>query len=33
VMKENGDMDYYNKSRPPFNTYVQILQRFGRDKE
>jgi tetratricopeptide (TPR) repeat protein len=33
VMKEHGDMDYYNKSRPPFNTYVQILQRFGRDKE
>ncbi|UQD55216.1 DUF2723 domain-containing protein [Flavobacterium sp. K5-23] len=33
VMKESGDMDYYNKNRVPFNTYVQILERFGRDKE
>lgn len=33
VMKESGDLDFYNKNKVPFNTYITIFERFGRDKE
>jgi hypothetical protein len=33
VMKENGDIPFYNKNRPPFNTYVKMFARFGREIE
>ena len=33
VMKENGDLNFYNKNRIIFNTYIQMFERFGRDKE
>ena len=33
VMKENGDMDFYNKNKITFNTYIKMFERFGRDKE
>jgi MFS family permease len=33
VMKESGDTSLYNKSRPAFNTYVKIFERFGRERE
>lgn len=33
VMKESGDIAFYNKSKIPFNTYVNIFERFGREKE
>ena len=33
VMKESGDIEYYNKNRPTFNTYIKMFSRFGRDKE
>ncbi|WP_338647177.1 DUF2723 domain-containing protein [Flavobacterium sp. KS-LB2] len=33
VMKENGDLDFYNKNRIIFNTYIKMFDRFGRDKE
>ena len=33
VMKESGDMDFYNKNRITFNTYVKMFERFGREKE
>ena len=33
VMKESGDIQLYNKSRPVFNTYIKMFERFGRDRE
>ncbi|TDD96555.1 glycosyltransferase family 117 protein [Flavobacterium cellulosilyticum] len=33
VMKESGDVSFYNKSRTPFNTYIKVFEIFGRDKE
>jgi hypothetical protein len=33
VMKESGDLDFYNKNKVQFNTYVTIFERFGREKE
>jgi hypothetical protein len=33
VMKESGDMDFYNKNRITFNTYVKMFERFEREKE
>jgi Protein of unknown function (DUF2723) len=33
VMKESGDVQLYNQSRPAFNTYIKMFDRFGRDRE
>ncbi|MBP2284036.1 hypothetical protein H4V97_002354 [Flavobacterium sp. CG_23.5] len=33
VMKESGDIPFYNKNRSTFNTYIRIFERFGREKE
>ena len=33
VMKESGDITLYNESRPGFNTYIKMFERFGRDRE
>ena len=33
VMKESGDVQMYNQSRPAFNTYIKMFERFGRDRE
>ena len=33
VMKDRGDIEFYNKNRPVFNTYNKLFERFGRDKE
>jgi len=33
VMKESGDVKLYNESRPAFNTYIKMFERFGRDRE
>lgn len=33
VMKENGDVDFYNKHKITFNTYIKMFERFERDKE
>ncbi len=33
VMKESGDLQLYNKSRPGFNTYIKMFDRFERDRE
>ena len=33
VMKESGDIPFYNKNRNAFNTYIKIFEHFGRDRE
>lgn len=33
VMKDRGDMAFYNKNKPVFNSFVQRFSRFGRDLE
>ena len=33
VMKDRGDMTFYNKNKPVFNSFVQRFSRFGRDLE
>ncbi|MDD5149587.1 MAG: DUF2723 domain-containing protein [Flavobacterium sp.] len=33
VMKESGDVQFYNKNRSTFNTYIKMFSRFGREKE
>jgi hypothetical protein len=33
VMKENGDIAFYNKNKTVFNTYINMFERFGREKE
>ena len=33
VMKDRGDIDFYNKNKPVFNSFNQMFSRFGRDNE
>jgi hypothetical protein len=33
IMKESGDLAFYNKSKKAFNTYISVFERFGREKE
>ncbi|CAI2766611.1 protein O-mannosyl-transferase family [Flavobacterium collinsii] len=33
VMKENNDLAFYEKHKVTFNTYVNVFERFGREKE
>jgi hypothetical protein len=33
IMKESGDLTFYNQSKKKFNTYISVFERFGRDKE
>ena len=33
VMKENKDIAFYEKHKVTFNTYVNVFERFGREKE
>jgi hypothetical protein len=33
VMKDRGDVEFYNKNKPVFNSFVQRFTRFGRDLE
>ena len=33
VMKKNNDTAFFQKNRATFNTYIDIFERFGRDKE
>jgi hypothetical protein len=33
VMKESGDVQFYNKNRPAFNTYIKMFERFERERE
>jgi hypothetical protein len=33
VAKESGDIAFYNQCKTPFNTYINIFERFGREKE
>jgi len=33
VMRENGDLDFYNKNALIFNNYNKMFERFGRDNE
>ncbi len=33
VMKDRGDMEYYNKNKVVFNSYNKMFERFGRDME
>lgn len=33
VMKDRGDMEFYNKNKPIFNSYNKMFERFGRDNE
>jgi hypothetical protein len=33
IMKESGDLAFYNKSKKTFNTYITVFERFGREKE
>jgi hypothetical protein len=33
VMKERGDLEYYNKNKPIFNKYNEMFKRFKRDNE
>jgi hypothetical protein len=33
VMKENKDLPFYEKHKQTFNTYVNVFERFGREKE
>ena len=33
VMKENKDLAFYEKHKLTFNTYVNVFERFGREKE
>ncbi len=33
VMKDRGDIDFYNKNKPIFNSYNKMFERFGRDME
>jgi hypothetical protein len=33
VMKENGDLNFYAKNKTVFNTYIEMFERFGREKE
>jgi len=33
VMKDRGDIDYYNQNKKVFNSYNEMFHRFGRDNE
>ena len=33
VMKQNKDLTFYNSHKTTFNTYVNVFERFGREKE
>lgn len=33
VMKESGDIPFYNKNKVTFNTYIKMFEHFGREKE
>jgi hypothetical protein len=33
IMKRNNDLALYNESKIPFNTYINMFERFGREKE
>ncbi|MNQ20049.1 hypothetical protein D3C85_331310 [compost metagenome] len=33
IMKKNNDLALYNESKIPFNTYINMFERFGREKE
>ncbi|WPR71818.1 DUF2723 domain-containing protein [Flavobacterium sp. NG2] len=33
VMRDNGDLAFYEKNKKTFNTYIEIFERFGREKE
>jgi hypothetical protein len=33
VMQENGDIEFYNKNKAIFNTYIKMYSRFEREKE
>ncbi len=33
VMKDRGDLEFYNKNKPIFNSYNRMFERFGRDNE
>ena len=33
IMRDRGDIEYYNKNKPVFNSYNKIFERFGRDDE
>ncbi|OCB76910.1 glycosyltransferase family 117 protein [Flavobacterium crassostreae] len=33
VMQNNKDLGFYNQHKKTFNTYIEIFQRFGREKE
>ncbi|HTG67442.1 MAG TPA: hypothetical protein VL859_13795, partial [Flavobacterium sp.] len=33
VIKKNNDTAFFQKHRATFNTYIDIFERFGRDKE
>jgi hypothetical protein len=33
VMKESGDIPFYNKHKVIFNTYIKMFEHFGREKE
>ena len=33
IMKESGDVSFYEKSKKTFNNYINIFERFGREKE
>jgi hypothetical protein len=33
VMKDRGDLAYYNQNKATFNTYNSFFKRFGRDNE
>jgi len=33
VMKDRGDLEYYNKNKSTFNSYNKMFERFGRDNE
>jgi hypothetical protein len=33
LMKKNGDLNFYAKNKTVFNTYIEMFERFGREKE
>ena len=33
IMKESGDLAFYNQCKKPFNNYINVFERFGREKE
>ena len=33
VMKDRGDIEFYTKNKPVFNSYNKMFERFGRDNE